>query len=154
MRCVRLSCQESECGRIREFTDTRTVLDDYRCSTEVAGGDFDAPPEAASMRFWHWRQSLNSISVCYADAWRGVHADTPGHTFTPRNPLVASGEMPLERGRRIDYILVRCSDHGPSLEVAGCMLAFDVPVNDTWASDHFGVVADLIVPTPASMLSF
>jgi hypothetical protein len=49
--------------------------------------------------------------------------------------------------------LVRCGDHGPSLEVAGCALAFDVPVNGTWASDHFGVVADLVVPTPASALS-
>jgi len=119
----------------------------------VLAGDFDAPPEAASMRFWRGRQSLDGISVCYADAWQSVHSNTPGHTFTPHNPLVASGEMPLERGRRIDYILVRCGDHGPSLEVAGCALAFDAPVNGTWASDHFGVVADLVVPTPASALS-
>jgi len=85
---------------------------------------------------------------------QSVHADAPRHTFTPQNPRVASGEMPLERGRRIDYILVRCGDHGPSLEAAGCALAFDVPVNGTWASDHFGVVADLVVPTPVSALSF
>jgi len=120
----------------------------------VLAGDFDAPPEAASMRFWHGRQSLDGISVCYADAWQSVHADAPGHTFTPQNPLVVTGEMPLERGRRIDYILVRCDDHGPSLDVPACTLAFDTPVNGTWASDHFGVVADLVVPTPASALSF
>jgi endonuclease/exonuclease/phosphatase family metal-dependent hydrolase len=113
----------------------------------VLAGDFDAIPEAASVRFWSGRQSLDGTSVCYRDAWESVHPGHPGHTFTPRNPLVADGEMPLELGRRIDYVMVRCGDHGPTLDVSACERIFDEPVDGVWASDHFGVVADLAVPT-------
>ena len=115
----------------------------------VLAGDFDDPPEAASIRFWTGRQSLDGWSVCYQDAWEAVHPGEPGHTFSPRNPLVRAGEMKLERGRRIDYVMVRCGVHGPALEVAGCSLAFDQPVDGVWASDHFGLVADLRVPDRA-----
>jgi endonuclease/exonuclease/phosphatase family metal-dependent hydrolase len=45
-------------------------------------GDFDARPDAACMRFWSGRQSLDGLSVCYHDAWESVHGDDPGHTFT------------------------------------------------------------------------
>jgi endonuclease/exonuclease/phosphatase family metal-dependent hydrolase len=116
----------------------------------VLAGDFDADPAAASIRFWCGRQSLGGMSVCYRDAWESTHPRDPGHTFTPNNPLVAGGEMPLEVGRRIDYIFVRCADHGPTLEVSDCGLIFDEPVDGVWASDHFGVVADLRVPTVPS----
>jgi endonuclease/exonuclease/phosphatase family metal-dependent hydrolase len=112
----------------------------------VLAGDFDDPPDAASIRFWTGRQSLDGFSVAYQDAWEAVHPGDPGHTFSPRNPLVRAGEMSLERGRRIDYVMVRCGVHGPTLEVTGCSLALDQPAGGVWASDHFGVVADLRVP--------
>ena len=60
----------------------------------------------------------------------------------------------LELGRRIDYIFVHCTvfvhctEHGPTLDVTTCERIFDEPVGGVWASDHFGVVADLVVPTP------
>ena len=54
--------------------------------------------------------------------------------------------MSLELGRRIDYVMVRCGIHGPTLDVVDCRPAFDEPVDGVWASDHFGVVADLAVP--------
>ncbi len=116
----------------------------------VLAGDFDAVPEAASVRFWSGKQALSGTSVCYRDAWESIHPREPGHTFTPRNPLVAGGEMPLELGRRIDYILVRCIEHGPTLEVSACARIFAEPVDGVWASDHFGVVADLAVPAVPS----
>ena len=94
----------------------------------VLAGDFDATPDAASMRFWRGRQSLGGMSVCYRDAWHDAHPQEPGHTFTPDNPMVAEGSWPLERGRRIDYVLVRCGDHGPTLEITGCERIFDEPV--------------------------
>jgi endonuclease/exonuclease/phosphatase family metal-dependent hydrolase len=112
----------------------------------VLAGDFDDPPDSASIRFWTGRQSLEGTSVCYEDAWEVAHPGEAGHTFSPRNPLVTAGEMKLERGRRIDYVLVRCGVHGPRLDVSGCELAFDQPVGGVWASDHFGVVADLKLP--------
>jgi endonuclease/exonuclease/phosphatase family metal-dependent hydrolase len=112
----------------------------------VLAGDFDDPPDAASIRFWTGRQSLEGTSVAYEDTWEVAHPGEAGHTFSPRNPLVSAGEMALERGRRIDYVMVRCGVHGPRLEVAGCELAFDRPSDGVWASDHFGVVADLELP--------
>lgn len=54
----------------------------------IVAGDFDAAPDAASVRFWSGRQSLGEISVCYRDAWQSVHPDKPGYTFTPCSPVV------------------------------------------------------------------
>lgn len=109
-------------------------------------GDFNAAPDAASARFLAGKQSLEGTSVRYVDAWATVHQDEPGHTFTPHNPLVRAGQMPLERGRRIDYILIRSGPHGPLLDVADCRLIFTEPMDGIWASDHFGVLADLRPP--------
>jgi endonuclease/exonuclease/phosphatase family metal-dependent hydrolase len=111
----------------------------------VLAGDFNTDPESASVRFWCGRQSLRGTSVCYRDAWEEGHPDEPGHTFSPRNPLVRENKPALGRGRRIDYVFVRCSDalYGPTLDLSACELIFDKPVDGVWASDHFGVVADL-----------
>jgi endonuclease/exonuclease/phosphatase family metal-dependent hydrolase len=111
-----------------------------RSTHVVLAGDFDADPEAASVRFWCGRQSLGGMSVCYRDAWESTHPGDPGHTFTPDNPLVANPDWPF---RRIDYIFVRCADYGPTLEISSCARIFDEPIDGVWASDHFGVVADL-----------
>jgi endonuclease/exonuclease/phosphatase family metal-dependent hydrolase len=112
----------------------------------VVAGDFDAAPDAASARFWRGRQSLDGTSVCYRDAWESTHPGDPGHTFTTDNPLLSQGTWPQEPGRRIDYVLVRCRDHGPTLDVVACARVFDQPVDGVWATDHFGVVADLALP--------
>jgi endonuclease/exonuclease/phosphatase family metal-dependent hydrolase len=109
-------------------------------------GDLNAGPDAASLRFLTGRQSLAGTSVRYEDAWEAVHADEPGHTFSPRNPLVRAGQMPLERGRRIDHIMIRSGPSGPLLDVAECDLVLDQPVDGVWASDHFGVLAELRRP--------
>jgi endonuclease/exonuclease/phosphatase family metal-dependent hydrolase len=109
-------------------------------------GDFDARPDASSMRFWTGRQSLDGTSVCFHDAWESVHGDEPGHTFTPENPRVQDGGMFLVRGRRIDYVLVRGGDHGPTLRVESCERALVEPVDGVQASDHYGVLAELSLP--------
>jgi endonuclease/exonuclease/phosphatase family metal-dependent hydrolase len=113
----------------------------------VLMGDFNAAPDAASLRFLTGRQSLDSTSVRYEDAWEAVHAGEPGDTFTPLNPLVRAGQMPLERGRRIDHILIRSEAHGPRLDVAECRLVFEQASDGVWASDHFGVLAELRRPS-------
>ncbi|TYB68911.1 endonuclease/exonuclease/phosphatase family protein [Nonomuraea sp. PA05] len=109
----------------------------------VLAGDFDATPDSASLRFWAGLQSLDGMSVAYRDVWRWARPEEPGHTFTPVNPLVRGGNWPLETGRRIDYLFVRCHGNGPTLRLADCRLIFDEPVDGVWASDHFGLVADL-----------
>lgn len=107
----------------------------------VVSGDFDAAPEAASMAFWIGRRSLDGMSVCYRDAWEQVNRGEPGYTYTPQNPLMEDEDWPPQR---IDYILVR---RGSGLEVRGCTRAFVEPVGGVQASDHYGLVADL-VPAP------
>ena len=117
----------------------------------VLAGDLDATPDAASVRFWRGRQSLGDMSVCYRDAWGSTHPGEPGHTFTAENPLVTAEnwDWALETGRRIDHIFVRCSDHGPTLDIRACERIFDRPVNGAWGSDHFGFLADLAAQTSA-----
>lgn len=112
----------------------------------VVLGDFDATPDAASMQFWRGRRSLDGTSVCYQDAWETLHPTDPGFTFSRANPLVRAGEVATAVSRRIDYVLVRAGIHGPTLDVAACDLVLDRPVDGVWASDHVGVVADLVEP--------
>jgi endonuclease/exonuclease/phosphatase family metal-dependent hydrolase len=109
-------------------------------------GDLDATPDAASVRFWTGRQSLEGTGVAYHDAWESAHPDDPGHTFTPRNALVDAGSMPLVRPRRIDYVMVRGEHHGPTLRVRSCAQVLPEPVDGVQASDHHGVVAELALP--------
>ena len=48
-------------------------------------------------------------------------------------------------------MFVRCGLHGgPTLEITSCERIFAEPVDGVWASDHFGVVADLELPEPRS----
>lgn len=112
----------------------------------IIAGDLDADHQAASIRFWTGRQSLDGMSVCYRDGWESKHPGKPGHTFTSENGLMVDWDWPFGR---IDHILVKCGLHGgPTLAIDACERIFDQPVNDVWASDHFGVLADLTIPSP------
>lgn len=119
----------------------------------VLVGDFDAGPEAASIRFWSGCQSLGDMSVCYRDAWGSTHPEDPGHTFTPASPVVKEEVVKNMRPfrdwpfRRIDYIFARFGAHGgQAMDIVACARIFDKPVDGVWASDHFGLVADLAMP--------
>jgi endonuclease/exonuclease/phosphatase family metal-dependent hydrolase len=111
----------------------------------VLAGDLTDPPDSAAVRFWTGRQSLSGFSVCYRDAWESAHRSDPGDTYSPDNPILADWDWPF---RRLDYVLVRCGDHGgPTLQIARCERIFDRPVDGVWPSDHFGVMADLTIPS-------
>lgn len=112
----------------------------------IVGGDFNATPDTSSMRFLTGRQSLTGLSTAYRDCWESVHGNASGATFDPDNPLTAIDEPGLDRGRRIDYLLVRCGDHGPTLTVGDCRVALDRPVGGSFPSDHYAVLADLTLP--------
>jgi endonuclease/exonuclease/phosphatase family metal-dependent hydrolase len=112
----------------------------------VVLGDFDATPDSASMSFWRGRRPVDGTSVCYQDAWEYVHPDAAGRTFDLENPLVRDGEVATAVSRRIDHILVRAGLHGPTLQVRDCRRVLDGPVSGVWASDHYGVLADLVLP--------
>jgi endonuclease/exonuclease/phosphatase family metal-dependent hydrolase len=115
--------REREVQAVAAARFVEEVLDGRSALPVVLLGDLDAGPDSACVRFLTGRQSLDGTSVRYEDAWEAVHPDDPGHTFTPRNPLVRAGEMPLERGRRIDRFAI----------VAPC-LSVDITVGLGWDS--------------------
>jgi endonuclease/exonuclease/phosphatase family metal-dependent hydrolase len=117
----------------------------------VIAGDFNATPDAASMRFLCGLQSLAGRSVCFHDAW-AVAGDGPGHTWNIDNPNARSEIDQVirqpEHRRRIDYVLVGSWHAHPRARcrIRSAALAFDRPSDDgVWASDHFGVVVDVEV---------
>jgi endonuclease/exonuclease/phosphatase family metal-dependent hydrolase len=114
----------------------------------VIAGDFNAGPDAASIRYLTGRQSLHGRSVCYHDAW-AVAGEGPGDTWTVDNPNAAVGAelivgQPNYR-KRFDYVFVGGWDNHPNVygRVAAAKFAFDQPVDGVWLSDHFGVVVEI-----------
>jgi endonuclease/exonuclease/phosphatase family metal-dependent hydrolase len=114
----------------------------------IIAGDFNAAPEAASIRYLTGLQSLGGRSVHYHDAW-AVAGEGPGYTWTVDNPNARTVvdqivRQPVHR-RRIDYIFVGSWHAHPQAHghVRSASLALDQPDDGIWASDHFGVVADL-----------
>jgi endonuclease/exonuclease/phosphatase family metal-dependent hydrolase len=128
---------QQELERERQAVQAARRLEELSGHVVVAG-DFDADPDAASLRFWTGRQSLGGVSVCCRDAWARIHPDEPAPTFAPEeNPLVADPDWPF---REIDHLLVRCGVHGgPTLAIRACERIFDeIP-----ATDHYGLLAEL-----------
>jgi endonuclease/exonuclease/phosphatase family metal-dependent hydrolase len=131
---------------LQAVTATRFLeeLVDNRNAHVVLAADLSSDPDAANVRFITGRQSLERTSVCYRDAWESVHPGERGETSKTDNPLVADWDWPF---KRLDYVFVRCGAHGgPTLAFERCERLFDEPVGGVWASDHFGVWADLRVP--------
>ena len=62
---------------------------------------------------------------------------------------MTAGEVATAVSRRIEHVLVRAGRHGALLQVLRCDLLLDQPVDGVWASDHYGVVADLAIPSHA-----
>ncbi|MEZ2131523.1 MULTISPECIES: endonuclease/exonuclease/phosphatase family protein [unclassified Sinorhizobium] len=116
----------------------------------IIAGDFNATPDAASIRYLSGLQSLDGRSVRYHDAW-AVAGDGPGYTWAIDNPnaLVGANQIikqPCQR-KRFDYVFVGSWDAHPEAHafVQSATLAFNTPVDGVWASDHFGVVVDVEV---------
>ncbi|WP_433017192.1 endonuclease/exonuclease/phosphatase family protein [Kribbella sp. CA-294648] len=113
----------------------------------ILAGDFDARPETASVRFWTGRQSLGDLSINYQDVWEFARPGESGHTFTLENPqIVAEADWGRIPPRRIDYLMVRCDERGPTLRIRSADRLFDTPVDGVFGSDHFGVTAELELP--------
>jgi endonuclease/exonuclease/phosphatase family metal-dependent hydrolase len=116
----------------------------------IIAGDFNATPDAASIRYLTGQQSIGGRSVHYHDAW-GVAGEGPGFTWNIDNPNARSEmdaiiRQPNHR-RRIDYVFVGSWYAHPNAHchINSAELAFDHPVGGIWASDHYGVVVDLDV---------
>lgn len=118
----------------------------------IVAGDFNAGPDAASIRYLTGKQSLDGRSVLYHDAW-AIAGHGPGYTWSSDNPNARAGAeqivgQPGYRSR-FDYVFVGSWDAHPKTHarVLSAKLAFDEPIDGIWASDHFGVLVDLEVGT-------
>ena len=108
-------------------------------------GDFNAEPESDEIRFLSSLTVLDGRTTYYQDAWR-VAGDGPGFTQDWRiNPIAAGLNVPR---KRIDYVFV--GDAYQRRDDAGRVLraepAFHEPLTGTVASDHAGLVVDIVWP--------
>jgi endonuclease/exonuclease/phosphatase family metal-dependent hydrolase len=108
-------------------------------------GDFNAEPDSDEIRFLCSLTDLDGHSAFYQDAWR-VAGDGPGHTQDWRtNPIAEAANL---HRKRIDYVFV--GDPFQRRDGAGRVLAahhaFDEPITGVLASDHTGLVVDVLWP--------
>jgi endonuclease/exonuclease/phosphatase family metal-dependent hydrolase len=116
----------------------------------IIAGDFNATPDAASIRYLTGQQSIGGRSAHYHDAW-DVAGTGPGFTWNIDNPNARSEMNAIVRQpnhrRRIDYVFVGSwyAHPGAHCYINSAELAFDQPIGGIWASDHYGVLVDLEV---------
>ena len=107
----------------------------------VLVGDLNAEPESDEIRSLVGLRTVPVRGIRFRDAWRTVHPHgDPGFTVDNRNPFDAAN---LFLDARIDYVMVGAPKLGGAGHVRDVRLLGDEPVAGQWASDHFGVVADL-----------
>jgi len=108
----------------------------------VVMGDFNAHPDSTEMRYLRGLSSLDGRSTYFQDAWEVGGPGGRGCTWDNRNRFAAYAHEP---DRRIDYILVGAPDARGRGVVSSARLVFDDPAGDVFASDHFGVLAEIRV---------
>ena len=108
----------------------------------VLMGDFNARPDSTEMRYLRGLASIEGRSTYYQDAWEICRPRDLGWTWDNRNRFAAYAHEP---DSRIDYVLVGQRDARGRGVVGGAQLVFEQPVGDVFASDHFGVLAEIRV---------
>jgi endonuclease/exonuclease/phosphatase family metal-dependent hydrolase len=127
---------DHEHARERQALDIATLHARHDLPTILAG-DFNATPDAASIRFLSGLQSLDGRSTHFHDAWT-IAGQGPGHTWTTDNPLARDEIAKLiaqpNHHRRIDYIFV-----ASATVTSATLIGVDPPL-----SDHYGLTADIV----------
>lgn len=129
--------------RVAELHPPQADSPDY---PPILAGDMNAEPDSDEMRFLRGLHSLGGHSVYFADCFRvagPVHErHTGGVTYCRGNGYAAVSREP---DRRIDYLYVRGPDAQGRGEPLTARVVFDQPESGAWASDHYGVYAELSV---------
>jgi endonuclease/exonuclease/phosphatase family metal-dependent hydrolase len=149
-----LSYRENE-GKKREdqvmFID-QLVTAHANDHIQVVMGDFNTVPEADEIRWLTGLTTLDGRRVFYQDAWARAHRGQSGTGATGVTWTSANGYIDwmhwLTPERRLDYIFTTQVRRDRRGTVHGARVVFDEPrVADdgarVFASDHFGVVADV-----------
>jgi endonuclease/exonuclease/phosphatase family metal-dependent hydrolase len=128
-------------AQVREIVQAIEALQRADGFPAILVGDMNAEPDSDEMRYLRGLTTLGGDRrVYFQDAFALAGDGSDGATYARRNPFAA----PLrEPDRRIDYVLIRGRDERHRGEPLDAALCFDQPVDGTFPSDHFGVVANL-----------
>lgn len=106
----------------------------------VLAGDFNADPDSDEVRFLCGLTAPGGRSTYFQDAWRVAGGGGPGWTWDNRDPWAAAEHEP---DRRIDYIFVGWRRDNGNGRVESARVVCDRSLTGTFATDHFGVAADV-----------
>jgi len=112
---------------------------------QIVMGDFNARPESDEIRWLKGLCTLEGRRVHYQDAWDRLHPGEWGWTWASANPYTAPLRF-LEPDRRIDYIFVTTMRKDGRGTIHDCRIVFDRPEGGVFASDHFGLLAEVQIP--------
>jgi endonuclease/exonuclease/phosphatase family metal-dependent hydrolase len=117
---------------------------------QVLMGDLNARPESDEMRFLRGLTTLGGRRTFYQDAWERLFPEERGWTWSAANPYTARLDF-LDRDRRIDYVLVTPPRRDGRGRIHACQIVFNHPSPEgVYASDHFGVCADVQIAAEGS----
>jgi endonuclease/exonuclease/phosphatase family metal-dependent hydrolase len=106
-------------------------------------GDFNAVPQSDEIRFLRGLHSHGGRRTYWQDAFEHAHVGERGVTWAARNPYTERLGW-LEPDRRIDYVFVSPMFRDGRATVVRCDVVLDQPTPaGVWASDHFGLLADV-----------
>jgi endonuclease/exonuclease/phosphatase family metal-dependent hydrolase len=110
----------------------------------VLMGDFNAEPDSDEMRYLRGLTPIAGQSVYFSDCWLHTTGQDPaagsGFTYDRRNTYALRSREP---SRRIDYVYVRGPDRQLRGEPLSARVVLDQPRGEVWASDHYGVLAEI-----------
>lgn len=153
-----LSYREHE-GLLREaqvqFVDEVLAAHDNG-NPRIVMGDFNTVPESDELRFLAGHHTLGGRRVAYQDAWAAVNQDRPGYTWVRANDYTDRMHW-LRRDRRLDYVFVTPVRRDRRATVHAAAVVLDAPETlpdgeRIFASDHFGVTADVQILPPAPLV--
>lgn len=131
---IRLAQATAAVAAIEELADPDAPL------PPIFAGDFNAEPASDEIRFLTGDATIDGRSTYFQDAWRVAGGSGPGWTWDNRNPFAAVAREP---DRRIDYVFVGWRRSGGAGRIESARVVCDRALGGTFATDHFGVVADI-----------
>ena len=122
---------------IQDFvSDTRAPGD-----SAILCGDFNAQPDSEEIALLTGSAMGDANAWCLRDAWAQAGAGD-GDTISVLNPYI---EARAGSNMRIDYVFVGASEQDLPGRVESCDVVGNRAMAGVWPSDHFAVVADLVL---------
>lgn len=109
----------------------------------ILAGDLNCTPESDEYRRATGLAAGAVPNFTLVDAWTAAGNTDPGHTWSAANPLVP--RYAIHPHRRLDYVMVSTPRRSGVGHVRRCDLAGTEAVEGVWASDHFAVVAEVMM---------